>query len=231
MHPKVFSNAHLRGKERIMKRKENLIWGIVFIIIGLIIGLKVLGIINIDIFFDGWWSLFIIIPSAISIVKNIRDIGAYIWLAIGVALLLSAQGILDMEIVGKLILPAVLVAIGVGMIFKDSKLEKAKENEEYYATFSGQKLNFEGDTFKGASLNAIFGGIDLNLKKADIIDEANIDATSVFGGINIFVPNNVNVEIKSTSLFGGITNKVENKENQPTIKIRAFCLFGGVEVK
>ena len=54
------------------------------------------------------------------------------------------------------------------MIFKDSKLEKAKENEEYYATFSGEKLNFEGDTFNGASLNAIFGGIDLNLKKADI---------------------------------------------------------------
>jgi len=37
------------------------------------------------------------------------------WLVIGVALLLSAQEILDMEIVGKLIFPAVLVAIGVGM--------------------------------------------------------------------------------------------------------------------
>ena len=216
-----------KERKEIMKRKENLIWGVVFIIIGL----KVLGIINIDIFFDGWWSLFIIIPSAISIIKNIRDIGAYIWLAIGVALLLSAQGILDMEMVGKLIFPAVLVAIGVGMIFKDSKLEKAKENEEYYATFSGEKLNFEGNTFNGASLNAIFGGIDLNLKKADITNETNINATSVFGGINIFVPDNVNVEIKSTSLFGGVTNKVENKENQPTIKIRTFCLFGGVEVK
>ena len=220
-----------KERKEIMKRKENLIWGVVFIIIGLIIGLKVLGIINIDIFFDGWWSLFIIIPSTISIVKNIRDIGAYIWLVIGVALLLSAQEILDMEIVGKLIFPAVLVAIGIGMIFKDSKLEKAKENEEYYATFSGEKLNFEGDTFNGASLNAIFGGIDLNLKKADIKNETNINTTSVFGGINIFVPDNVNVEIKSTSLFGGVTNKVENKENQPTIKIRAFCLFGGVEVK
>ena len=219
--------SNVQERKEIMKRKENLIWGVVFIIIGL----KVLGIINIDIFFDGWWSLFIIIPSAISIIKNIRDIGAYIWLAIGVALLLSAQGILDMEMVGKLIFPAVLVAIGVGMIFKDSKLEKAKENEEYYATFSGEKLNFEGNTFNGASLNAIFGGIDLNLKKADITNETNINATSVFGGINIFVPDNVNVEIKSTSLFGGVTNKVENKENQPTIKIRTFCLFGGVEVK
>ena len=116
-------------------------------------------------------------------------------------------------------------------LLEDSKLEKAKENEEYYATFSGEKLNFEGNTFNGASLNAIFGGIDLNLKKADITNETNINATSVFGGINIFVPDNVNVEIKSTSLFGGVTNKVENKENQPTIKIRAFCLFGGVEVK
>ena len=223
--------SNVQERKEIMKRKENLIWGVVFIIIGLIIGLKVLGIINIDIFFDGWWSLFIIIPSTISIVKNIRDIGAYIWLVIGVALLLSAQEILDMEIVGKLIFPAVLVAIGVGMIFKESKLEKAKENEEYYATFSGEKLNFEGNTFNGASLNAIFGGIDLNLKKADITNETNINATSVFGGINIFVPDNVNVEIKSTSLFGGVTNKVENKENQPTIKIRTFCLFGGVEVK
>ena len=223
--------SNVQERKEIMKRKENLIWGVVFIIIGLIIGLKVLGIINIDIFFDGWWSLFIIIPSTISIVKNIRDIGAYIWLVIGVALLLSAQEILDMEIVGKLIFPAVLVAIGIGMIFKDSKLEKAKENEEYYATFSGEKLNFEGDTFNGASLNAIFGGIDLNLKKADIKNETNINTTSVFGRINIFVPDNVNVEIKSTSLFGGVTNKVENKENQPTIKIRAFCLFGGVEVK
>ena len=115
-------------------------------------------------------------------------------------------------------------------IIKPEEL-KFKENEEYYATFSGEKLNFEGDTFNGASLNAIFGGIDLNLKKADIKNETNINTTSVFGGINIFVPDNVNVEIKSTSLFGGVTNKVENKENQPTIKIRAFCLFGGVEVK
>ena len=115
-------------------------------------------------------------------------------------------------------------------IIKPEEL-KFKENEEYYATFSGEKLNFEGNTFNGASLNAIFGGIDLNLKKADITNETNINATSVFGGINIFVPDNVNVEIKSTSLFGGVTNKVENKENQPTIKIRTFCLFGGVEVK
>ena len=110
-----------------MKKVENVLWGVVFIIIGLILGLNALGVTNIDIFFDGWWSLFIIVPSVVSIVKNYKDVSAYIWLAIGVALLLSAQGILDMSVIGKLILPAVLVAIGVGIIFKDTVSSKVNE--------------------------------------------------------------------------------------------------------
>ena len=223
-----------------MKKVENLIWGAVFIVIGLVLGLNALGVTNIDIFFDGWWSLFIIVPSVVSIIKNYKDVSAYIWLAIGIALLLSAQGILDMSVIGKLILPAVLVAIGVGIIFKDRVSSRANEEidelnksnkEEFYATFSGQKLNFAGDEFKGVSLNAIFGGIDLDLKNANIVEDKIINATSVFGGINIFVPENVNIQVKSTSIFGGVNNKTKNKDEQPTIYVKAFCLFGGVDIK
>ena len=224
-----------------MKKTENILLGVVFIIIGLILGLNATGITNIDIFFDGWWSLFIIIPSAINIVKNYKDIGAYIWFAIGVTLLLSAQGILDMNIVGKLILPAILVAIGVGIIFKDTVSSKISDKiielnkndiDDYYATFSGKKLNFSGDDFKGgATLNTIFGGIDLDIKNANITEDKVINAMTIFGGINIFVPENVNIKIKPISIFGGINNKVKNKENQPTIYIKSFCLFGGIDIK
>ena len=42
----------------------------------------------------------------------------------------------------------------------------------------------------------------------------------------------INVKVKSTSIFGGTTNKVKDeKENAPTIYIKSFCLFGGVEIK
>lgn len=223
-----------------MKKVENVLWGAVFIGIGLILGLNALGVTNIDIFFDGWWSLFIIVPSVVSIVKNYKDVSAYIWLVIGVALLLSAQGILDISVIGKLILPAVLVAIGVGIIFKDTVSSKVNEKidelnksnkEEFYATFSGKKLNFAGDDFKGVSLNAIFGGIDLDLKNANVVEDKIINATSVFGGINIFAPENVNIQVKSTSIFGGVNNKTKNKDGQPTIYVKAFCLFGGVDIK
>ena len=224
-----------------MKKTGNILWGVVFVVLGLIFGLNALGITHINVFFNGWWTLLIIIPSLIGVIKESKDVWNYIWLFIGIVLLLSAQGILDISRVGKLIFPAILVIIGLSIIFKDTVKTKVNEKikelnkegkEEYYATFSGQKLNFTGNDFKGASLNAIFGGIDLDLRNAEIEQEQIINATAVFGGIDILVPSNVNVEVKSNSIFGGVSNKsIVHKENIPTIYIKAFCLFGGVEIK
>lgn len=222
-------------------KRTSILWGIVLIVLGLIFGLNALGITDINIFFRGWWTLIIIIPSLIGVIKDSRKLGNYIWLLIGVALLLIAQGILDIRNVRKLIFPTILVIMGITLILKDTlgkKLnDKIKElnkdnKEEYYATFSSQNLTFIGEQFNGATLNAIFGGIDLNLREANITQDQVINATSVFGGIDIIVPNNVNVKVKSNSIFGGVSNKaVDNKENVPTIYVKAFCLFGGVEVK
>lgn len=224
-----------------MKDKGNLIWGIILIVIGLIIGLNSLGIANINIFFDGWWTLFIIIPSLIDIIKRPSKGESYVWLAVGVVLLLCAQGILSFKIIGKLILPTILVGIGLSILLKDKVGAKVKEKiktlnqdslEEYYATFSGQEINLKGDEFKGASLNAIFGGIDLNLVEAQIQKDTLINVTSVFGGVDIKVPSNVNVKVKSTSIFGGVDNKVKKyNESLPTIYVKAFCLFGGADIK
>ncbi len=58
-----------------MKNFGNILWGIVLIIIGLIVGGNALGITNIDIFFDGWWTLFIIIPCFIGLFKERGEAG------------------------------------------------------------------------------------------------------------------------------------------------------------
>lgn len=224
-----------------MKKIGSLIWGILFIIVGLIFGLNAMGITDINIFFRGWWTLFIIIPSLIGVIKESYKVGNYIWLLIGIVLLLSAQGIINFSTIWKLALPTILVIIGLSIIFKDvvgSKInaqikELNKEGKtEYYATFSGEELTFTGSEFKGASLNAIFGGIDINLKDAVIEEDIVINSTAVFGGVDILVPNNVNVKVKSSSIFGGTDNKMtENKENVPTIYVKAFNLFGGTEIR
>ena len=82
-----------------MKKFGNVLWGVVLIAIGVIFGLNALGLTSINIFFKGWWTLFIIIPSFIELIKGNNKMWSFIWLAIGVALLLCAQNILSFKII------------------------------------------------------------------------------------------------------------------------------------
>lgn len=227
-----------------MKKFGNVLWGIVLIIIGLIIGGNALGITNINIFFDGWWTLFIIIPCFIGLIKDEEKTGSIIGLLIGIALLLGCQDILDFDLIWKLAFPAILVIVGISMIFKDAigskvneeikKLNKDRNNiSECCATFSSQNVKIENEKFTGADITAIFGGVKYDLKNAIIDSDVVINASCTFGGIEIYVPSNVKIKIKSTSIFGGVENKSNTQvdENSHTIYINGTALFGGVDIK
>ena len=226
-----------------MKKIGNILWGIVLIIIGIIIGGNALGITNIDIFFDGWWTLFIIIPCFIGLIKDNDKTGSIIGLIVGIALLLGCQNILDFDLVWKLAFPAILVILGVSIIFKDTiggKInqeiknlnEKRNDENKYCATFAGQNVKFDEEEFTGADLTAVFGGVKCDLRQAIINSDTVIKAESIFGGVEIYVPSNVKVKIKSTPIFGGVTDKsVHNQESEHTIYINSTCIFGGVDIK
>lgn len=232
-----------------MKSIRSILWGIVFIALGVIIAGKTLNLFSIDtIFFDGWWTLFIIVPSFIDLFKRGSKTGNLIWLTIGVLLLLSCQDILNFGQVAKLILPAILIIVGLSFIFKDvwkSKVskrikelnEKKKDgngyNHQYAATFSGLKLNFENEIVDSMDLDAVFGGIEMDLRNSIINDDVVINATAIFGGIDIKVPNNVNVKVKSTSIFGGVSNDKANIDDPmaKVIYVNGSGVFGGVSIK
>lgn len=227
-----------------MKKFGNILWGLVFIIVGLIIGLNAMGVTNINIFFKGWWTLFIIIPSFIELFKNDNKIWSIIWLTIGIVLLLCTRGIFSFAIIGKLIFPFILVMIGLNFIFRDilqtkinEKIKKVNservDGENFCATFGGVKGDFNGQEFKGANLDAVFGGVELDLREAIINHDQVINASAIFGGVDINAPKGVNIKVKSTPIFGGVSNRIKTSFNEslPTIYINAFCLFGGVEIK
>ena len=227
-----------------MKKVESILWGIVFIVLGLIIAGNVLGITNIKIFFNGWWTLFIIIPCFIGLFKNNRRTGNIIGLIIGVALLLACQGILRFDLVWKLLFPGILIIIGISFIFRDTiggKISKEikelnknrNETNEYCATFSEQNVKFDDDKFTGVDLTAVFGGVKCDIRKAIIEEDQVINATSIFGGIEIYVPENVKVKIKATPIFGGVSDKASYSKDEQShiIYINATCIFGGVEIK
>ncbi|MGN1342199.1 MAG: LiaF transmembrane domain-containing protein [Bacilli bacterium] len=227
-----------------MKKFRNVLWGIVLIIIGVIIGGNSLGITNINIFFDGWWTLFIIVPCFIGLFKDNEKTGNLVGLLIGVVLLLGCQNILDFDLIWKLAFPTILVIIGLSIILRDTlggkvsneikKLnEKRNDENSYCATFSGQNVNFDGEKFTGADLIAVFGGVKCDLRNAIIESDVVINASSTFGGIEIYVPSNIKIKTKSIPIFGGVENKVNTTvdKNSPTIYINGTAVFGSVEIK
>ena len=227
-----------------MKKVSNLLWGIVLIVIGVVFGLNVLDITDINIFFDGWWTLFIIVPSFIDLFTEDEKTGSIIGLLIGVCLLLCCQDVLEFDIILKLMLPVILVIVGVSLIFKDSMKAKIKEeitklnkknpnSNEYCAMFGGQNVNFSKEEFNGCELNAVFGGIKCDLTDSIIKNNTVINVSAIFGGITIYAPQDVNIKVVSSSVLGGVSDerKVKSKDSKITIYINASCIFGGVEIK
>ena len=233
-----------------MKRVKPIIWGLAIIALGVIFGGNAIGLFNVNVFFDGWWSLFIIVPSAISLITDREKLSSLVALACGVILLLAAQDVFSYDIAWKAMVAIFLIAIGLSIIIKgahvftnkndkevEAKMKSAKgskNDEDLIAIFSGSDRVYSNkEEFTGASLTAVFGGVELDLRKATVKKDACIKAFCVFGGIDIKVPEDVDVKVKSGFVFGGISDdrKDTTKKGKNTIYIDAAGGFGGISIE
>ena len=66
-----------------MKKTKGIIWGVFIIALGILWGLKEANVIVLsNLYFDGWWTLFIIIPSVIGLITEKNKKGSLICLAV-----------------------------------------------------------------------------------------------------------------------------------------------------
>lgn len=221
------------------KKISSILWGIVFVILGIGIGGNVLGIWNFELFFKGWWTLFILVPCVISILQDGPSIGNGIGLFVGILLLLNQRGVVISAMLWKLLIPGIFIIIGCSMVFgslysfeKGTKIKTYNGIHSCNAIFSGRKEVISDRVFEGIEMNAIFGGVTFDLRNAVFSSDVAIDATAVFGGIDILVPEQVNVRVHKVSIFGGTSNARRAKlEGVPTIYVNTVCMFGGVDIK
>ncbi len=225
-----------------MKNLKRTIWGIIFIAAAVIISLNSFNVIDFDLFFDGWWTLFIIVPSLVGVIQDRNKSGAVFGLCIGVLLLLSAQEIISWDMIWKIAFPLIIAIIGFKMIFASFKKDKTdkiikeikregKNLQHGTAVFCGTELDFGGVVFEGADLAAVFGGIDCDLRNAIIENDCVINVSCVFGGVDILVPDNVKIVTNTSCVFGGVDVMKSNNSGEHTIYIDGACVFGGMDIK
>ncbi len=218
---------------------STILLGAVLIALGVGVLGNVFSLWQFHLFFDGWWSLFIIIPCVYSIISSGFDFGNVFGLALGVLLLLAAQDVITFDMIRKIALPVALILIGIYVIVAQLRGKKAhptvtvKAQQGYHACFGGNDVIYPHEPFRGACCSAVFGGVKLDLRNAVIDSDQVITCSAIFGGIDILLPPELRIVVDSMPMFGGVENKYfqHGGEDAKTIYVKATCVFGGVNIK
>lgn len=227
-------------------KKTGIVWGICLILLGGLFACKVVLGQSLNIFFRGWWTLFIIIPCTIGLFTNKDKAGSIIGIVIGVLLLLAARDYVRYINLWKLFLPALLIIIGVKVIIKAIVVPKdtilISDGKDADGNFGDNGNDTDGnsgnngndtDGDSGANGNgeqycAAFSGQDINYQNKEF---NNMKLAAIFGGIKCNLKNAIFKDEKRIDvccIFGGADILVPANV---AVKSSCFCLFGGVDDK
>ena len=233
-----------------MKKAIKILVGIGLVLAGLTWLLSVLGVVTVNCFFPGWWTLFIIVPCFLNLFTDHDRTGSLFGILLGVVMLLCAQGTLQWGDFWKFALASLVIMIGLKFIFGKSwvfgaegapdvkrevkNIERDGKNIRMYEVQFGKEfLTFDDEVFEGVDVKAGFGAVRLDLRKAHIQPDALIRLDCSFCGVEILVPDNIVVKIATDAAFGGINDDRKNKPSvgEVTLYISGSINFGGVEIK
>ena len=230
-----------------MNRNNKIIWGSALVLCG--IAWIVCICLHINVLFEGWWTLFIIVPSLCGLLGHSDKTGPAIGLGVGILLLLAMQGVIDWDMFWKIGLAVLVIALGLGMIFgnritqskrftsgaQDLKTisRDGKNIRVVNASFGEQNLNFAGEVFEGADVTASFASVHLDLRGATINEDVELKVDNKFSGLVIYAPNDLLVKVVADATFGGIDDKrqVILSNQTHTLYISGQCVFSGIEIK
>lgn len=232
-----------------------IILGLLFLVIGGGYLAEVLGFIDeFTIFFDGWWTLFIIVPCFCGLFrKDGAKVGNLIGIAIGLFLLLMAQDVLSGEKLWALLIAAVCVLIGVNLIFPNRRQGHTDRADGMHTdrfdrgeTFSGTKET-SGTVEHFTDAEVVEDGVYREIPDATGEDEGEnagetyqtyenagdmdkIVCSAVFSGRDIRVDNSYFNGADLSALFGGIDMNLKNALVKKNVTIDVRAIFGGIDI-
>jgi predicted membrane protein len=205
-----------------------------------------------------WWPLILIVIGLLHLFhhRRIFDFASWLLIGLGVIFLLTTNDIIDKHEIWKY-WPILLVILGISIVFNrgrvfapryygkiDLKKGEVKEGDESRATsddridestmFGSISKRVTTKSFKGGSISVIFGGAEIDLRSAQLAEEgAVLDISTIFGGVDIRIPESWMVQTRSSAVLGGVDAKYSNTEVNigKRLVINASAIFGGVDIK
>ena len=224
-----------------MKKSHGILLGLVLIALGVYWVLRVIEIIPADftLFFDGWWTLFIIVPCMIALFSKGDKALPAIGLVIGVAMLLAELEIITWDKLKKMILPVLVVILGLYLLLRalisgkhGSSNNPVLSDNRISAVFGNRVADMSGSDFNGGTVTAVFGTAVLDLSRAMLAPDTEVRVRAVFGSVEIRLAGNTAVRFHIVPLFGGMSDHLAEKpdKNAPALHVSGTVTFGSVSV-
>jgi predicted membrane protein len=206
-----------------------------------------------------YWPVALVVWGMIMIERR-RDAQSLIWSSVvivaGILLVLGNLHII--HVTAGVIWPLLLIAFGLTMLTGKCRWQSADWRSHMgdwgsstragnflgnrvteSVVFSSAERRVESQGFEGGKVEAVFGGIELDLTNATITAPDRrvvLRADAVFGGIEITVPRTWRVERIGSAVFGSFEDKTvpprpEPGVEPPTLVIRGDAVFGAVVIK
>lgn len=228
-----------------------LVSGLVVAGIGVVLLLDRFGIVESSILWRFWPAIFCIIGFIRMVEANGR--GDQIWggffISMGALLILHEFGYIPFGI-GQL-WPLFMIVAGLLLAWQANEVREGRKGFclprglnpgagsgplSSVAIFGGIERRLEGTIVDGGNLVAFFGGFKIDLSRAEMEgDRTVIDATAIFGGGEIIIPEWWKVSVEGLGIFGGYVDKTRHvpRPDRPvkTVVVRGAAVFGGIEVK
>ena len=100
------------------------------------------------------------------------------------------------------------------------------------AVFDGETLHSEAKAFRGGSMLAWYGGIEADLRNAELAPDARLAVTALFGGVSLRVPPGWRVETNIRAFAGGVdvSGSDPDDPDAPLLVLDGLAAFGGIAV-
>jgi hypothetical protein len=113
---------------------------------------------------------------------------------------------------------------------------RSDDGSVYYSlVFRGADNVFLEPIFRGGKIETVFGGLTLDLRRAELQEGVSVlNLSTVFGGATLLVPPHWNIEIHSDCVFGGFKDNrpyADTADSRSKLIVKVECVFGGAEIK
>jgi len=212
-----------------------LVVGLCLMALGVLLTLRQMGVVEHAL---RYWPLILVAFGLAKLYESPRawrDIGGYLWIVVGTVLLLDQMRII--HDVWRFFWPGVLLLVGGSLVRAGRRRDQPEDGAtglHHVAFLGGGARHVVTDDFRGGECTAVLGGIELDLRRAQIREGvvAEIEIMAFWGGMELKIPSNWQVDNRVTAFLGGNSDRTQsNPDSSQRLVLRGLVMMGGIDIK